>query len=46
MKNLSTTRNIHNRVLFGIASFLLMTSGMLNAQAGKTYRQLKAEHPG
>ena len=44
MKNLSITRNLHNRVL--AATFLFITSGIVSAQAGKTYSQLKAEHPG
>jgi len=46
MKTLSVTRNIHNRVLAGMAAFLFITSGIASAQAGKTYSQLKAEHPG
>jgi hypothetical protein len=46
MKNVITSRTIHNRVLASVATFLFMASGMLNAQAGKTYSQLTAEHPG
>jgi hypothetical protein len=46
MKNLSKNRTIHNRVFAGIAAFLFITGGMASAQAGKTYRQLRAEHPG
>lgn len=46
MKNLSVTRNICNRVLAGMAALLFITSGVASAQPGKTYSQLKAEHPG
>ncbi|MGA2423442.1 MAG: hypothetical protein ABSG07_05515 [Terriglobales bacterium] len=45
MKNVSMTRTI-NRVLASAATFLFVTSGMLSAQTGKSYSQLKAEHPG
>lgn len=46
MKNAITTRVIRNRVLAGIGALLFVTSGIASAQAGKTYSQLKAEHPG
>jgi hypothetical protein len=46
MKNLGVARNIQSRVLAGMATFLFVTSGIASAQAGKTYSQLKAEHPG
>jgi hypothetical protein len=46
MKNVITSRTIHNRVLAAMAAFLFVTSGIASAQAGKTYSQLKAEHPG
>ena len=46
MKDLiSTTRTLRSRVLFGIATFLFITSGMLGAQEGQSYRQLTAAHP-
>jgi hypothetical protein len=42
----STTRTTRNRVLFDIATFLFIASGMLSAQVGQSYRQLTAAHPG
>ena len=35
-----------NRILCGAAAFLFAASGILSAQATKSYSQLKAEHPG
>ena len=46
MKNLITSSTIHNRVFAAMAAFLFVASGVASAQAGKTYNQLKAEHPG
>ncbi len=38
-------RSIHNRILGSVAIFLSVTTGMVSAQTGKTYSQLKMEHP-
>jgi hypothetical protein len=38
-------QSIHNRILGSVAIFLSVTTGMLSAQTGKTYSQLKMEHP-
>jgi hypothetical protein len=42
----SVPRIFENRVLCGAATFLFATSGILAAQAGQTYEQLVAAHPG
>jgi hypothetical protein len=46
VKNAITNRTTRNHLLASMAAFLLVTSGVASAQAGKTYSQLKAEHPG
>jgi hypothetical protein len=42
---ISATRTIHNCVLFGIATFLFIASGMVSAQPTQTYSQAVAAHP-
>ncbi len=37
---------VHNRVLCSVASFLFIMSGILSAQAGQSYSEVTAEHPG
>jgi hypothetical protein len=47
MKNVvSVTRTIHNCVLFGIASLVFITNGVLNAQAAQTSSKATMDHPG
>jgi hypothetical protein len=46
VKNAITNRTTRNRVLASMAALLFVTSGIASAQAGQTYSQLKAEHPG
>jgi len=46
MKNVVKMTGIHNCVLFSIAGFLFITSGMLSAQAGQNTSKATMDHPG
>ena len=45
-KVVSKPRTIHNHILFSMAAFLLLTSGILRAEAAKSYEAIAAAHPG